>query len=313
MTINTTQNATTENPWPYVALDPKQGLILFLITLPGTVANIIAFLATLKLTRQQKNAAPNYLILALTFTDFYGITFCTLPTLICYRYKRWIGGNAMCNFQSVSTMFASLASGILATVMSTDRLIAIWKPFVYKKYVNLKKTLITITATWLSAFAIAILPLAGQGFFVRNLTGTYCTINWFAKQTANQIYAVFYAILGVSLIGIVVFCNAKIVHSLLTSKAKQGTLHGMGSNDETRSRFEIQLFKSVGSISFLFVLCWFPFMFKHCMENNVDGIRDAGANKGQGGSNSERESSVARCAHLCAVRLPFYPLLASWK
>ena len=262
MTINTTQNATTDNQWPYVPMDPKQGLILFLIVLPGTLANIIAFLATSKLLQQQKAAAaPNYLILALNFTDFYGIVFCTLPTLLCYLLKRWVGGNAMCNFQSVSTMFASLASGLLATAMAVDRLLAIWKPFVYKRYVTRGKTFITIIATWLGSFVIAILPLAGQGFFVKNLTGTYCTINWFAKRTGNQVYAVFYAVLGFVLVSIVVFCNVKIALSMISTRAKRENLHGLGG-DDSRSKSEMQLVKSVGAISVLFVICWFPFMVR---------------------------------------------------
>lgn len=261
MVLNTTVNTTTTNPWPYVPIDPKQGLILFLITLPGTIANIIAFLATFKLVREQTGTAPNYLILALNFTDFYGIVFCTLPTLLCYLFKRWVGGDAMCNFQSVSIMFASLASGVLATAMATDRLLAIWKPFVYKKNITLKKTLTTIFATWICSFLIAILPLAGKGFFVRNLTGTYCTINWFAKRTANQVYAVFYAIVGITLVSIVVFCNAKIVTSLLGSKSKRKALHGFYDRAQgTRNKLEMQLVKSVGAISVLFVICWFPFM-----------------------------------------------------
>ena len=257
---STTQNATTVNPWPYVPMDPKQGLILFLITLPGTLANIVAFLATAKLIRQQ-SAAPNYLILALNLTDFYGIVFCTLPTHLCYLFKRWVGGDAMCNFQSVSTMFASLASGVLATAMATDRLLAIGKPFLYRRFVTRGKTFITITLTWGFSFLIAILPLAGKGFFVRNLTGTYCTINWFAKHTGNQIYAVFYAILGILLISIVVFCNIKIVLYLIEAKAKRGELHGLGRTTEgNRNKAEMQLAKSVGAISVLFVICWFPFM-----------------------------------------------------
>ena len=255
--------STTANPWPYVALDPKQGLILFLITLPGTLANIVAFLTTLKVTREQRKVAPNYLILALNLTDFYGIVFCTLPTLLCYLHKRWVGGNAMCNFQSVSTMFASLASGILATAMAIDRLLAVWKPFLYKKHVTMRRTFFTVTGTWLGGFIVAISPLAGSDFFVKNLTGTYCTINWFAKQTANQVYAVIYAIIGVTLVAIVVFCNVKIAVTLLAQRKKRSALHGLEMEehaDDGRKKSEMQLVKSVGAVSILFIICWFPFM-----------------------------------------------------
>lgn len=282
--MTTTQNiSTTANPWPYVALDPKQGLILFLITLPGTLANIVAFLTTLKVTREQKKVAPNYLILALNLTDFYGIVFCTLPTLLCYLHKRWVGGNAMCNFQSVSTMFASLASGILATAMATDRLLAVWKPFLYKKHVTMRRTFFTVTATWLGAFVVAISPLAGSDFFVKNLTGTYCTINWFAKETANQVYAVFYAIIGITMVAIVVFCNVKIVVTLLAQRKKRGALYGLEMEehvDDGRKKSEMQLVKSVGAVSALFIICWFPFMVRRLpLDSNPSRARHKGTGR----------------------------------
>ncbi len=259
---NSTQ--ATPNAWPYVPLDSKQGLILFLIALPGTLANIVAFITTWKLIKQQA-VAPNYLILALNFTDFYGIVFCTLPTLLCYLFKDWVGGEAMCNFQGVSTMFASLASGIFATVMAVDRLLAVWRPFIYRSHVTVKKTFVTIIVTWLVAMFIAVLPLAGVGDFVRNLTGTFCTVNWFAKSTSNRVYSVFYAIIGITLVFIVVVCNVRIALSMFQRRRKQYNLHGLDSDkkrkENTKSeQNEMQLVKSIAAISVLFIVCWFPFM-----------------------------------------------------
>ena len=257
--LNATK-ATNSSAWPYEPLDSKQGLILFLITLPGTLGNMVAFITTWKLIKTQV-AAPNYLILALNFTDFYGIAFCTFPTLLCYLNKNWTGGDIMCNFQGVSTMFASLASGIFASVMATDRLLAIWKPYIYRQHVTVKKTLITICATWLIALFIGLLPLVGVGDFVRNLTGTFCTVNWFAKRPADQAYSIVYASIGIVLVVVVVICNIQITVSLFRIKRKrQEMVSAMRLTDATSRKTEMQLVKSVGAISVLFVICWFPFM-----------------------------------------------------
>ena len=281
-TFSKTPLNSTKNPWPYEPLDPKQGLILFLITLPGTLANVIALLITIKLLRTQL-VAPNVLVLGLTLTDLYGITFSTLPTLLCYLHKDWYGGEPMCNFQGVSSMFSPLASGFLATSMAVDRLLAVWKPFLYRTVVTIKKTVVTIGLSWLVSLILALIPLTGVGRFKRNLTGTFCTIDWFAKTTQNVAYSLFFAILGISLVSAVVFCNVKVAYTLIQVRRRRSKgLHGgsqrhtiqprpsssqdgieNGGKKKSRSssdEMEIQFAKTVGVISLLFVICWLPFM-----------------------------------------------------
>ena len=295
-TYNVTNNGTfIDSSWPYVPIQPKQGLILFIIVLTGTAANTIAFLATLKLAMKQKSAI-NVLIIALTITDTYGIVFCALPTLLCYLKRQWIGGVPMCNFQGVSTMFASLASGLMATAMAIERLFAIWKPFLYREMATKRKALFTIFIIWSTTLAIALFPLVKEGNFVRNLTGTYCTINWFAKSTENIAYAVFYIIMGIVLIIIVLFCNISIAvrlfsigknrENLRADSAKKRLMEktsdaGVDENGKRKvaqrsssaveivkkdlvkiksaSLLERQLAKTVAVISILFVICWAPF------------------------------------------------------
>lgn len=235
MTENLNKTNTTDTNWPYLPIQPKQGLILFLITLPGCIANIIAFLATLKLAHKQRNNA-NYFVMALIITDFYGITLCTLPTLLCYLMRNWVGGMAMCNFQGVSTMFASLASGSLATAMAVERLAAVWKPLWYRAFATTRKTLIIIATLWSIAIVIALIPLAREGNFVRNGTGTYCTINWFAKSKENIAYAISYAVMGVSLLVIIVFCNISIAIRLWQAGRRRELLRA----DSTRLKLMSQ-------------------------------------------------------------------------
>ncbi len=191
---------------------------------------------------------------------------------------------AMCNFQGVSTMFASLASGSLATSMATERLFAVWKPFAYRKTATVKKTLLIIVIIWSAAFVIGIIPLSRSGNFVRNLTGTFCTINWFASNTDNIAFAIFYVLLGVSLLVVVVACNVKLAICLLGTGKKRKLLRGHSSerklvkeNSDSGERkiggesrnLEKQLAKTVALISLLFIICWGPFMVS-CRKNKSE-------------------------------------------
>ena len=284
-----------DSDWPYLPIQLGQGLVLLIITLIGVSANVVAFLATLRLARKQMSAI-NYFIIALAITDTYGLVFCTLPTFLCYARRQWVGGKGMCNFQGVSTMFASLASGSFATAMAMERLCAIWKPFMYRELATKRKSLLAIVAIWSTSMVVALFPLVKEGNFVRNLTGTYCTINWFARNKANIAYAIFYVIMGIMLLGIVLYCNISIAYRLLlkgrnkkalrnnsakrrlmakTSDAEDkenqktkaagessdsGELIEKGPAKMTSSSLEKQLAKTVAVISFLFVICWAPFI-----------------------------------------------------
>ena len=133
-----------QNPWPYVPLDPKQGVILSLITLPGTFANLMAILLTVKLLRSHA-VAPNVFVLGLVLTDRFGIVFCTLPTLPCYLQMNWQGGKNMCDLQGFSFMFAPIPSGLLANIMAADRLLAVMKPFLYRQIITTKKAILIVS------------------------------------------------------------------------------------------------------------------------------------------------------------------------
>jgi len=291
-------STTVNSNWPYIPIQPKQGLVLFIIALIGISANVVALLATLKLIRKHKSAI-NYLIVALSVTDTYGLVFCTLPTLLCYARKQWVGGMAMCNFQGVSTMFASLASGSLATAMAMERLLAISKPFMYREFATRRKSILTIAGIWSASLVIAVFPLVKDGNFVRNLTGTYCTINWFARHTENIVYAIFYVVLGSVLLGVVLFCNINIAFKLrLVGKNRKalrndsakrqlmpkssdageqesvvqeqearkpsatGDTSQKGAGSKASSSLEKQPAKTVAVISLLFVVCWAPFIIR---------------------------------------------------
>nr|QBS47867.1 GPCR5 [Tripedalia cystophora] len=268
-TVGPNATAPTPNDWPYVPIDPKQGVILMLITIPGVLGNIVAFATTVKLLSTRVIAA-NYLVLALTLTDFYGILLCTLPTHLCYVYLRWVGGHAMCQFQGFSAMFASLASGCLATAMAVDRLLAITKPFQYKKLVNPKRAIYSAATIWVFSFVLSAIPIGGIGRFKRNLTGTFCTIDWFAETVSNIVFAAFYAFLGIILVFVIVYCNVKVIIGLRNIKRKReteltsGTLRYDGGKKITSSAdvLERQLARSVCVISVLFLICWLPFMFR---------------------------------------------------
>lgn len=150
---------------PYEALDPKQGVILGIITSPGIIANFLTIIVTVKLLRHQK-MTPNIFVFALACMDCSGIIIMCTPTFLCYIFKGWIGGKHMCQLQGFFTLFFSLGSGFLATSMSVDRFVAVRWPLYHRRYITVQVvTRIVIVILFLSAI-ISFFPVLGFGIGV---------------------------------------------------------------------------------------------------------------------------------------------------
>ena len=268
----------TADPWPYVPLDPRQGLILAFITLSGTSANVIGILVMIKVL-QMRPVAPNVLVFGLALTDLYGIVVATLPTLLCYLEMKWYGGQMVCDLQGFSTIFVQSASGLLATIMALDRLLAVLKPFLYRRIVTAQKAFMTVCLIWVIGIVLALMPLVKLGRYKRNLTGTFCTIDWFADSIQNKIFALVFATVGITYVFVVVICNTIVAATLLKLRKERTKLTSekgfqrhrvfpskQDGSDRRKSTttvdLELHFAKTVGIISFLFLICWLPFMVR---------------------------------------------------
>ena len=248
-------NGTTVSAWPYEPIDINQGVTLFLLAFAGVVANVFAFCATLRLPRALQSSI-NTFVLALTSVDLLCLVLAPLPTFICYVTRSWVGGQHMCKFQGCISIFAAFASGCFATAMAIDRHAAVCRPFAYKNFLTQRCPLRVTISILLISLIIAVLPLVGFGDFVRNLTGTYCGLDWFASTPLNRTYAIMFACMGISLILAVVFANTSIAVKVC-QRTRKNSFHRTQENSP-----EKKLTRTVVVVSVLLVICWLPYMVR---------------------------------------------------
>lgn len=262
------ENSTTS---PFEALDPKQGVILGIITTPGVIANLLTIIVTLKLLRHQK-MTPNVFVFALACMDLGGIVFICFPTFLCYIFKRWVGGDQMCKFQGFLTLFFSLGSGFLATAMSLDRYMAVRWPLLHRQHITIQVVKKIILVMILASAFVSFLPVLGFGAFVRNLTGTYCTLNWFATAAEDVAFSCVFASLGILLILTVVFSNINVVFKLYRRREKiRSMVSKRGDKEEKKtSNLDRQFAKMMIVISVIFLLCWTPFVVSFAFAAGIE-------------------------------------------
>ena len=175
-------NSTSSLPgYRYHEIKPIQGVILGVTATPGVIGNLFAIFVTIKILQDQK-LSPNIFVLSLASIDLFGIGMLCTPTWLCYAFGRWIGGDEMCDFQGFISLLCSLGSGGIATCMAVDRYLAVKTPFWHRRTVTVELAKGISIGVYIGSAVIACLPVLGFGSFVRNLTGTYCTVNWFASS-----------------------------------------------------------------------------------------------------------------------------------
>lgn len=242
----------------YVDIQPFQGVILGLIATPGIIGNAFAIAATVKLLKVQK-LTPNVFIIGLACCDLAGILTTCIPTWICYAFGGWQGGKHLCSFQGFVTLLFPMGSGLVATLMSVDRLLSIKAPFLHRTHATVSNATKLLLAVMVFSAIFAIMPVFGFGSFVLNLTGTYCTINWFADSDSDKAFSYMYATIGILMIIIVVLSNAVVIF-LLLKKTKHRRKLSQVNKKSSNDKLQLQFSRMMIIISLLFLICWTPFM-----------------------------------------------------
>lgn len=254
---------TTTDPSPYDKIQSFQGVILGIIATPGIIGNIFALVVTAKLLKVQK-LTINVFVFGLCCCDLAGLVTICVPTWLCYIFGEWQGGHHLCDFQGFATILFTMGSGMMATSMSADRVVSIKAPIFHMAKVNVRIASRIVVVVLLFSAVFAIMPVLGFGSFVRNLTGTYCTINWFAEQSSDKAFSYIFAMCGILMILAVVASNITVIVLLLQKRRARNNLRGMRAAKakelSANEKLEIQFARMMILISILFIVCWTPFM-----------------------------------------------------
>ena len=249
---------TTQSP----VSDPVQGAILVSITIPGIIGNVIALIIAVRILKlKEQQFSPNIFVFGLICIDLFAVLSLSIPSLIFYAAGEWVGGEILCRFQGFVALFCSLASGGIAVTMALDRYVSVSYPFAYraKMRISLAKKIVISVVT--GTAALSFLPVGGIGRFVKSLSRTFCTFDWFAKDLEDVVYS--YGILVYSgvLIVTLVFCNVNVIIKLCRKCKRKTVLSVEGGHNSLsrRNNLEWQFGRMMVVISAIFLVCWIPF------------------------------------------------------
>ena len=254
--------STNKNQAP----DPTQGAILASIALPGIVGNIFAIIITVRILRLKAHQlSPNIFVLGLTCIDLFAVLGISTPSLICYAVGGWLGGDGLCRFQGFVALFCSLASGGIAVVMAIDRYASVAAPFHYRARmrVSLAKKIVLVVIT--GAGTLSLMPVGGIGGFIKSLSGTFCTFDWFPRDLEDVVYSYVILVYSGVLIATLVFCNVNVINKLCQKSRRRRTLSVSSdqANSSSRNSLEWQFGRMMIVISAIFLLCWIPFTVRY--------------------------------------------------
>lgn len=247
-----------------------EGIVLYIMSVTGIVANAFAILASARLLKMQP-LSPNVFVLGLSCVDLISLIFFSVPSWLFYVSGEWIGGKRLCDFQGFVFLFSTLCSAFLATSMAVDRCIAVTKPFFHRKTMTVNKAKLLILGAITASFLISFFPILSFGSFVRNLSGSFCTVNWFPQNASDRAFCVFYAVLGGLPSIVVLFCNITVIWELFRSKQRRVSVTNMilpGARQMAQARnterddTETQFSRTMVLISVVYLFGWIPFMVR---------------------------------------------------
>ena len=249
----------------FPALNAASGVIFSVITFPGIVANIVAVVLTIKIAKCHA-IPPNIFIVTLACTDLFGLIFATIPTTLTYLHGRWVGGDALCQAQGISSIFSSVTAGLVAVLISLDRFFAVFKPFWYHQHRSQYEAKCCVAFAIISSFFFSLLPLINfDEIIIRRYPGTYCTFNNLSSQHVVRGFALAFSALCLVSGATVIMCNLVVCRQMC--KQRFGRLSGHHIPNERifggrRHKNEMQHARTMAVVSLLYIICWVPFMVR---------------------------------------------------
>uniref|UniRef100_UPI00358E6C2A prostaglandin E2 receptor EP4 subtype-like isoform X2 n=1 Tax=Myxine glutinosa TaxID=7769 RepID=UPI00358E6C2A len=208
--------------------------VMFLV---GVIGNVVA-LAALCATRRESKASAFYtLVFGLAFTDLLGTCLASPVVLVSHASGSWRGGQPLCDFLSFTLLFFGSTGISLLCAMAVERYLALNHAFYHDGCVTRgwgRRVLVTV---WLGNLVLCVPPLFGFGQNVKHFPGTWCFVDWQARDTAGMFYSFLYAGVCSLLVLITLMCNVAVAVALLGLRRRaaqlSATVAAMHSGGET--------------------------------------------------------------------------------
>ncbi|XP_030630603.1 prostaglandin E receptor 4 (subtype EP4) c [Chanos chanos] len=265
----TSDNSTTRQ----LRLDSRSLITSATMFAVGVLGNLVAIVVLCISKKEQKETTFYTLVCGMAITDLLGTCFTSPVVIATYVAGRWPGGALLCHFFSFSMLFFGSAGMSILCAMSVERYLAINHAYFYSQYVDRTMARFALMATYLANIVLCIMPSFGFGEHVRHFPGTWCFLDWRARNSLGASYSFLYGGFMLMLIAVTVLCNFAVCRSLVVMNQRtrivRAELSGQAGSKRrfpklpsVASAAEIQMFWLLILMTIVFLVCSIPLVVR---------------------------------------------------
>ncbi|XP_019571683.2 melanopsin isoform X2 [Rhinolophus sinicus] len=239
------------------------GTVILLVGLTGMLGNLTV-IYTFCRSRGLRTPA-NMFIINLAVSDFL-MSFTQAPVVFASSiYKRWLFGEAGCEFYGFCGALFGITSMITLTAIALDRYLVITRPLAAIGVVSKRRAALVLLGVWLYALAWSLPPFFGWSAYVPEGLLTSCSWDYMNFTPSVRAYTMllFCFVFFLPLL-VIIYCYIFIFRAIReTGQALQtfGACEGLSElpRQQQRLQSEWKMAKIVLLVIFLFVLSWAPY------------------------------------------------------
>ncbi|XP_036121513.1 melanopsin [Molossus molossus] len=238
------------------------GTVILLVGLTGMLGNLTV-IYTFCRSRGLRTPA-NMFIINLAISDFL-MTFTQAPVVFASSlYKRWLFGEAGCEFYAFCGALFGITSMITLTAIALDRYLVITRPLTAIGVVSKRRAALVLLGVWLYALAWSLPPFFGWSAYVPEGLLTSCSWDYMSFTPSVRAYTMllFCFVFFLPLL-VIIYCYVFIFRAIReTGQALQTFGAGEGRSGlprQQRLQTEWKMAKIVLLVILLFVLSWAPY------------------------------------------------------
>ncbi|KAG7257458.1 hypothetical protein CRUP_031352 [Coryphaenoides rupestris] len=262
-----------ESAFPPLRLESKSLVTSATMFAVGVLGNVIAIVVLCTSKKEQKETIFYTLVCGMAITDLLGTCFTSPVVIATYVASRWPGGVLLCDFFSFSMLFFGSAGMSILCAMAVERYLAISHAYFYSQHIDRSMARFALMGVYLANIVLCVMPNFGFGKHVRHFPGTWCFLDWRARDPLGASYSFLYGGVMLLLIAVTVLCNCAVCRSLVVMNQRTSTVRAEAhGHSGSRRRFprlpsvtsaaEMQMFWLLILMTIVFLVCSIPFVVR---------------------------------------------------
>lgn len=205
-------------------------IVYYAAMLPVAICGNIFTLLAVIMTQRIRSCTPNLLIGVLACNDIMAVLTCHLISVASMANGGYLGGQHVCNFQSMMAFTYFKLGFLTKCCISLDRFIALAFPLNYKHLVTQKRVYAIIVHNVIFSFATSALTLIMDPEYIFKQPTWYICINDFQFRTTYKTLVVILEGI-VFFIGFIIFIvsNVTIIRVMLKLNRRSKRMYSVGS------------------------------------------------------------------------------------